>query len=116
LSGASGGDLEIRGVRVEDEGFYVCSLSNAASVKYAQAQLVVNGSSTLSLLYYLFCFIYIIHYYLIFISILVAASFLRKPQDQQIAEGNTAEFYCSTSGKPKPIIVWKKDGKCWCDH
>lgn len=37
------GDLEIKSVRVEDEGFYVCSISNSYGTKYAQAQLEVNG-------------------------------------------------------------------------
>lgn len=37
------GNLEIKDVRVEDEGFYVCSISNSHSTKYAQAELVVNG-------------------------------------------------------------------------
>ena len=37
------GDLEIVDVRVEDEGHYVCSISNQRDVKYAQAKLTVNG-------------------------------------------------------------------------
>ena len=39
------GDLEIRHLRVEDEGFYVCSISNSKNVKYAQAELIVNGNN-----------------------------------------------------------------------
>ena len=38
------GVLEIKILRVEDEGFYVCSMSNKKSIKYAQAELVVNGN------------------------------------------------------------------------
>jgi hypothetical protein len=41
------GDLEIKSVRVEDEGFYVCSISNSFATKYAQAQLEVNGIKSL---------------------------------------------------------------------
>jgi hypothetical protein len=26
-------------------------------------------------------------------------------------EGDTGEFYCKISGKPDPVIAWKKDGK-----
>jgi hypothetical protein len=41
----------------------------------------------------------------------VASAFIKRPIDQQIAEGNSAEFYCSVAGKPKPTISWKKNGK-----
>ena len=44
------GHLEIKNLRVEDEGFYVCSISNAKSAKYAQAELVVNGTLLVSML------------------------------------------------------------------
>lgn len=37
------GELEIKSVRVEDEGFYVCSITYLGTTKYAQALLEVNG-------------------------------------------------------------------------
>jgi hypothetical protein len=39
----SKGVLSLFGVQVEDEGFYVCAISDSVSTKYAQAQLIVNG-------------------------------------------------------------------------
>jgi hypothetical protein len=76
--------LEIKNVRVEDEGFYVCSLSNNrnSEFKYAQAELIV----------------------------LVKVTFLTRPIDQEVAEGNSVEFFCSANGKPEPQIIWLKDG------
>ncbi len=37
------GDLSIKNVRVDDEGFYVCAISDHNSENYAQAELTVNG-------------------------------------------------------------------------
>lgn len=37
------GDLAIRNINVEDEGFYLCVLSGFSKEKYAQALLTVNG-------------------------------------------------------------------------
>lgn len=37
------GNLQIKNVRVEDEGFYTCSVSNSIDTKTAQAYLNVNG-------------------------------------------------------------------------
>ena len=39
----SDGVLSLLDVQVEDEGFYVCAISDSVSTIYAQAQLVVNG-------------------------------------------------------------------------
>jgi hypothetical protein len=39
------GDLLIRQVQIEDEGFYVCSISDSRESKFAQAQLTVKGFS-----------------------------------------------------------------------
>ena len=40
----------------------------------------------------------------------VPPSFLKRPLNQDVAQGNSIEFYCSVSGKPVPEITWKKDG------
>ncbi len=40
----------------------------------------------------------------------VPVSFIKTPVDQEVAEGNSVEFYCSVRGKPDPTIVWMKDG------
>jgi hypothetical protein len=76
------GNLEIKRVLVEDEGFYICSISNSYGTKYAQAQLLVY----------------------------VAASFVRRPIDQDAVEGGSVEFYCAVNGKPTPNLMWKKNG------
>ncbi|CAF0918628.1 unnamed protein product [Brachionus calyciflorus] len=78
----SNGDIEIRRVLVEDEGFYVCSISNSENIKYAQAKLTVN----------------------------IPVTFIKRPIDVSSVEGDSAEFYCKVSGKPEPKIIWKKDG------
>ena len=44
ISLSPNGDLEIRKVIVEDEGFYVCSIENSQSVKYVQAKLTINSN------------------------------------------------------------------------
>ena len=46
---------------------------------------------------------------LIFIN-KVPPSFLKRPLNQDVAQGNSIEFYCSVSGKPVPEVTWKKDG------
>jgi hypothetical protein len=40
----------------------------------------------------------------------VPVTFIRKLYDQLVTEGNPVEFQCSVSAKPRPKIVWKKDG------
>ncbi len=47
-------NLEIKNVRVEDEGFYTCSVSNSVDVKTAQAYLNVNGKHLSICLFFLF--------------------------------------------------------------
>ncbi len=37
------GDLEILNAKAEDEGFYVCSISDYEQTKYSQAYLTING-------------------------------------------------------------------------
>jgi hypothetical protein len=77
------GDLEIKNIRVEDEGFYVCSVSdNKNNLKYTQAEL----------------------------NVLSKVTFLTRPFDQEIAEGNSVEFFCSANGKPEPMITWFRNG------
>lgn len=41
------GELSIQNVRVEDEGFYICSVGSGAQAEFVQAQLVVNGEAFL---------------------------------------------------------------------
>jgi hypothetical protein len=42
--------------------------------------------------------------------VLVPPSFIQKPNDLEITEGTTAEFDCSISGKPQPVVKWTKNG------
>lgn len=76
------GQLLIRNIRIDDEGFYVCSVSrNENEEIFAQSELVVN----------------------------VQPLILKTPENVNTTEGATVEFECSASGKPKPEIEWFKD-------
>ena len=89
---------------VDDEGFYICSIGNSFITKFAQAQLTINGIE-LNLLIRIQKFMKSNKSYLI-----VPPTFIKRPYDQETFEGNSVEFYCSASGKPKPVIIWKKNG------
>lgn len=92
---------------MEDEGFYVCSISRGSNTKYAQAELIVNGnlSNYLSLAYFM-CE----NYRNLIDNCQVPVILIKKPVDQEVIEGNIVEFYCSVSGKPEPSITWTKNG------
>jgi len=48
------GSLQIKNVRVEDEDYYTCSISNSVDVKTAHAYLNVNGENYLLYLFFRF--------------------------------------------------------------
>jgi hypothetical protein len=76
--------LEIKHATADDEGFYVCSLSNRWSDAkvYSQAKLTVN----------------------------VPVKFLKMPINKEAIEGNSIEFECKVNGKPIPKIEWQFNG------
>lgn len=112
------GDLEIKNVRVEDEGFYTCSMSYGSQTKYAQAQLEVNGEwNSINNQIYALKYVYKIDYDLFKkYGIKVPVSFIKTPSDQEVAEGNSVEFYCSVRGKPDPVITWTRYGLILINH
>ncbi|XP_067123055.1 cell adhesion molecule Dscam1-like [Centruroides vittatus] len=76
------GSLIIRQVKVEDEGKYVCLISNSAGEERTEMVLVVTAHLSAHV----------------------------QPQQQTIDVGKTAKFNCSYSGHPVNSITWIKDG------
>lgn len=73
----------IHNVQDDDQGEYLCMVSNRYGTVYSQTfQVNVN----------------------------VVPYFLKSPQNITVHVGNTARLECSAKGQPSPIISWKKDG------
>ena len=41
---------------------------------------------------------------------LAAPTFIHKPEDHTVLDGDTASFDCKATGFPQPAIAWQKDG------
>ncbi|XP_051494263.1 roundabout homolog 3 [Apus apus] len=77
-----GGKLMVAPARKSDTGLYVCVATNAAGERdSAPARLLV----------------------------LERPAFDRRPQDQAVLAGGTAEFTCQAGGDPQPTMQWYKE-------
>ncbi|XP_043471452.1 Down syndrome cell adhesion molecule-like protein Dscam2 isoform X5 [Leptopilina heterotoma] len=76
------GVLILQSARVEDGGRYVCHANNTA------------GSESVELE----------------VSIISSLSIRLQPQQMTVDLGKDAEFQCSFTGQPTPMITWAKDG------
>ncbi|XP_074661525.1 neogenin-like [Tubulanus polymorphus] len=89
------GILEIRDIKFQDLGAYKCRAKNVERSKMSQvAQLTQNpDTSTYQG---------------------VTPTFIMKPKDQTVLDGNDAMLYCGANGRDrqghKPTITWLKDG------
>ncbi|XP_061768377.1 protein sidekick-1-like [Nerophis ophidion] len=79
VTGAAG--LTVRRVQPGDGGIFQCVARNVAGETQGHTQLLVSD---------------------------VAPTFMVRPADKTVTEGNIALFTCQTSGAPKPAITWRK--------
>nr|XP_043874201.1 obscurin-like protein 1 isoform X1 [Solea senegalensis] len=87
-------NLIISAVTVEDSGQYICKAKNSIGETYAAATLNVEGEAQ---------------------EMEVREEnkprFLIKPLSTRVGRGEDAVFSCKLWGKPRPEVVWEKDGK-----
>eukprot|EP00794_Sanderia_malayensis_P004818 gene4818-5449_t len=76
------GDLEIMPVRPRDHGYYTCEARNSIGSISHTTRVVVKAPP----------------------------SFVRRPKDQTVLDGETVALECVASGYPQPTIAWHKDG------
>lgn len=76
------GNLQIKDIKSEDEGEYVCNAANRLTSKSASARVTVNTKP----------------------------EFVRVPKDMSVRIGATVKLSCSATGKPKPSILWHING------
>uniref|UniRef100_A0A8D9AVD2 Neogenin n=1 Tax=Cacopsylla melanoneura TaxID=428564 RepID=A0A8D9AVD2_9HEMI len=86
------GTLEIEYVEASDSGVYQCNVSIPGSSRLSdEAYLTVNSPTDLS-------------------GHTVPPTFVSKPQNLQVGEGETLTLDCAANGVPRPSITWLKDG------
>uniref|UniRef100_UPI00358EAB62 roundabout homolog 2-like isoform X3 n=1 Tax=Myxine glutinosa TaxID=7769 RepID=UPI00358EAB62 len=74
--------LRLHSVRGSDEGTYTCVAENRVGKTESSASLVVHAPP----------------------------QFVMRPRDQIVAQGQTANFLCKTTGNPQPAVFWQKEG------
>ncbi|XP_072301443.1 obscurin-like protein 1 isoform X7 [Eucyclogobius newberryi] len=87
-------NLIIPSVTVEDSGQYICKAKNSIGETYAAATLKVEGEAQEMEL-----------------REENKPRFLIKPLSTRAGRGEDAVFSCKVWGKPKPDVIWEKDGK-----
>ncbi|XP_025160716.1 Down syndrome cell adhesion molecule-like protein Dscam2 isoform X1 [Harpegnathos saltator] len=79
---ARAGVLVLQSARVEDAGRYVCHANNTAGSERVELEVTIISSLSIHL----------------------------APQQVTVDLGKDAEFQCSVTGQPHPVISWAKDG------
>ncbi|XP_018406582.1 PREDICTED: Down syndrome cell adhesion molecule-like protein Dscam2 [Cyphomyrmex costatus] len=79
---ARAGVLVLQPARVEDAGRYVCHANNTAGSERVELEVTIISSLSIHL----------------------------APQQVTVDLGKDAEFQCSITGQPHPVISWAKDG------
>ncbi|XP_071566444.1 cell adhesion molecule Dscam2 isoform X1 [Temnothorax nylanderi] len=79
---ARAGVLVLQPARVEDAGRYVCHANNTAGSERVELEVTIISSLSIHL----------------------------APQQVTVDLGKDAEFQCSVTGQPHPVISWAKDG------
>ncbi|XP_011698542.1 PREDICTED: Down syndrome cell adhesion molecule-like protein Dscam2 [Wasmannia auropunctata] len=79
---ARAGVLVLQPARVEDAGRYVCHANNTAGSERVELEVTIISSLSIHL----------------------------APQQVTVDLGKDAEFQCSVTGQPHPVITWAKDG------
>ncbi|KAF7709746.1 hypothetical protein HF521_016596 [Silurus meridionalis] len=87
-------NLIITVVTAEDSGQYICKAKNSIGETYAAATLKVEGEAQEMEL-----------------REENKPRFLIKPLSTRVGRGDDAVFSCKMWGKPRPEVVWEKDGK-----
>ncbi|XP_069010922.1 obscurin isoform X8 [Embiotoca jacksoni] len=87
-------NLIISAVNSEDSGQYICKAKNSIGETYAAATLKVEGEAQEMEL-----------------REENKPRFLIKPLSTRVGRGEDAVFSCKLWGKPKPEVVWEKDGR-----
>ncbi|XP_017325480.2 obscurin isoform X6 [Ictalurus punctatus] len=87
-------NLIIPVVTAEDSGQYICKAKNCIGETYAAATLKVEGEAQEMEL-----------------REENKPRFLIKPLSTRVGRGDDAVFSCKLWGKPRPEVVWEKDGK-----
>ncbi|XP_026768349.3 obscurin isoform X10 [Pangasianodon hypophthalmus] len=87
-------NLIITVVTAEDSGQYICKAKNCIGETYAAATLKVEGEAQEMEL-----------------REENKPRFLIKPLSTRVGRGDDAVFSCKLWGKPRPEVVWEKDGK-----
>lgn len=101
-----GGNLEIRQTTTSDEGLYACVGKSSTGTIRSSAYLTVNCKEKN------FCAIISNLDIIKNCFLIVDAPILREfPQELIKNRGETARFSCVASGKPRPEIVWYRDGE-----
>lgn len=87
-------NLIITAVTIEDSGQYICKAKNSIGETYAAATLKVEGEAQEMEL-----------------REENKPRFLIKPLSTRVGRGEDAVFSCKLWGKPRPEVVWEKDGR-----
>ncbi|XP_065108233.1 obscurin isoform X9 [Paramisgurnus dabryanus] len=87
-------NLIITSVTLEDSGQYICKAKNCIGETYAAATLKVEGEAQE-----------------LELREENKPRFLIKPLSTRVGRGEDAMFSCKLWGKPRPEVMWEKDGK-----
>lgn len=81
--------------------FYcICCFQNTVALKRSKVVCPVQGCETMLLFPFVHRF-----------SFTVGPSFVSKPTNQRVREGDEVTFNCSASGYPIPVITWIRNGQ-----
>lgn len=97
------GNLIIRDVNSEDDGFYTCVANNLAGVRKSKPILLTTQSK--------YCTRFDVKYSQLIVCSLcnpVRPYMIQAPKDTVAMAGSSVQLQCKIGGTPQPEVFWKK--------